>query len=179
MSIKGKFNDTEWFLLSSTPALIGATMSAAEGSGVIGTVKELGASMRATVEALKDYPDSELIQALLEKAENWESANEKMNDYRERAKEDLKSHHVKSKDDLRVKVLKDIAQCVELVDERCTLVDAQNYKEWSLKVANTVAMAAKEGGFFGFGGTQISEGEQAFLNQLENALGIKAQVLLA
>ena len=77
MSIKDKFTEDEWFLLSSTPALIGASMSAADSSGVIGTVKEMTASMRSTVGALKGYPDSELIQTLLEKAENWDEAKEK------------------------------------------------------------------------------------------------------
>lgn len=179
MSIKESFTEDEWFLLSSTPALVGAAMSAAEGSGMIGTVKEITASMRSTVAGLQDYPSSELIQALLEKAENWDEAKEKMQNYREKAQARLQDENIKTKEDLQSKVMSDIEKSVALVDSKCSESDARTYKEWTLKIANNVAMAAKEGGFMGFGGTQFSEGEQALLAQIENSLGVKADVLIA
>ena len=179
MSIKDKFNEDEWFLLSATPALIGASMSAAEGSGVIGTVKELTASMRATVAALKDYPDSELIQALLEKAENWDQAKEKISDYRTRAKSRIETDGPQSADDLQQRMLDDVAASLALVDQRCSEADAKVYREWSLKIANAVASAAKEGGFMGFGGTRLSQREQQLLNRIETALGVQASTLIA
>ena len=179
MSIKDKFNEDEWFLLSATPALIGASMSAAEGSGVIGTVKELTASMKTTVAALKDYPDSELINALLEKAENWDEAKAKLSDYRERAKSRMEDEGINTPESLREKMLSDVNACVALVDERCSDSDAKIYKEWSLKIANSVAMAAKEGGFMGFGGTRLSESEQQLLSRIEKALGMQASTLIA
>ena len=37
-------------------------------------------------------------------------------------------------------------------------------------VAEKVANAAKEGGFFGFGGERVSAGEKAFLDELNTAL---------
>lgn len=179
MSIKDSFNEDEWFLLSSTPALIGATMSAADKSGVIGTVKELSASMRTTVAALKDYPDSELVQQLLKKAENWDEAKEKISDYKTRSQEKLSAGQIKSTEDLQQQVLNDIRSCVELVDTKCSESDARIYREWSLKIANNVAKSAKEGGFMGFGGTEVSAGEQALLAQIETALGVKSATLLA
>ena len=179
MSIKDQFNEDEWFLLSATPALIGAAMSAAEGSGVIGTVKELTASMRASVAGLKDYPDSELINALLEKAENWGEAKEKLSDYRERAKARMESESIKTAEALQQRMLDDVAACVALVDQRCSASDATAYKEWSLKIANACAMAAKEGGFLGIGGTRLSEGEQVLLGKIESALGVQASSLIA
>jgi hypothetical protein len=36
-----------------------------------------------------------------------------------------------------------------------------------------VAKAASEGGFLGFGGTQVSEGEQALFKELNDALGLE------
>lgn len=179
MSIKEKFSEDEWFLLSSTPMLIGAAMSAAEGSGVIGTVKELSASMRSAVSGLEAYPDSELIQALLEKSANWDEAKAKAQDYRSKIQAQMKEAQIKSKEDIQKKVMIDLEKSVALVDEKCNDSDAKNYKEWSLKIANNVAMAAKEGGFMGFGGTQFSAGEQALLSQIENKLGVKADVLVA
>lgn len=179
MSIQDKFSEDDWFLLSSTPAMIGAAMSSAEGSGIVGTVKEMSASMRSTVGALQDYPNSELIQALLKKAENWDEAKEKLGDYRERSQERLKSGNIKSKEDLHQQVLVDIEKCVALVQENCSQEDASIYREWSLKIANNVAKAAKEGGFLGFGGVQISESEKVLLAKIEQALGVESSTLLA
>ena len=95
MSIRDDFSEDEWFLLSSTPAMIGAAMSSAAPSGVIGTVKEMTAGMRGTVQGLNDYPDSELITTLLEKAQNWDEAKDKMQDYREKAKARLDGASIK------------------------------------------------------------------------------------
>lgn len=174
MTIKDSFNEDEWFLLSATPAFIGAVMSATESSGVIGTVKELSASMKAAVGALKDYPDSELIQSLQQKAENWDEAKEKMSDYRERSQERMADANIKTREALQSQVLKDISECVALVDERCSAADARSYKQWSLKLANDVAAASKEGGFLGFGGTRVSDSEKLLLSQIEEALGVNA-----
>lgn len=179
MSIKEQFNDDEWFLLSSTPALIGAAMSAAESSGVIGTIKELTASMRASVDGLKDYPDSELINALLDKAQNWDEAKERLSDYRQRIRERMETEGVRSAEALRQRMLDDVAQCVAMVEQRCSAADATHYKEWSLKIANACAMAAKEGGFLGIGGTRLSDGEQLLLAEIEKALGVQASTLIA
>jgi len=174
VSIRDQFNDDEWYLLSATPAFIGAVMSAAEGSGIIGTVKELSASMRAAIGALKDYPDSELILTLQQKAENWDEAKEKLSDYRERSKAHLAEANIDSREALQTQVLKDISTCVALVDDHCSAEDARAYKQWSLKLANNVAAAAKEGGFLGFGGTRVSDGEKALLSQIEEALGVNS-----
>ncbi len=179
MSIKDSFTEDEWFLLSSTPALIGASMSAADSSGVIGTVKEMTASMRATVSAQKDFTNSELIQALLKRSENWDEAKEKLSDYREKTKDKLEQSNIKSADQLQTQMLEDVQQCVALVDEKCSAEDARIYKEWSLKVADAVAAAAKEGGFLGIGGTRISENEKVLLAKVQSTLGIDASTMIA
>lgn len=176
MSMKNNFTDDEWFLLSSTPAMIGAAMSSAAASGVIGTVKEMTASMRSTVGGLKDYPDSELIQELLQKAENWDEAKDKLKDYRERSKSKLADGNVKSREELHNLAMADCKKAVVLVNDKCTAEDAAAYKEWTLKIANNVAAAASEGGF---GGEKISAEEAAMLEQIESILGIKGAALLA
>ncbi len=179
MTMKSNFTDDEWFLLSSAPAMIGAAMSSAAASGVIGTVKEMTASMRSSVAGLKDYPDSELIQALLQKAENWDEAKDKMQDYRERSKSKLADGNVKSREELHQLAMADCKKAVALVNEKCSPEDAAAYKEWTLKIANNVAAAASEGGFLGFGGEKISAEEAAMLEQIEAILGIKGAALIA
>lgn len=179
MGIKDDFTEDEWFLLSSTPAMIGAAMSSAAPSGVIGTVKEMTASMRASVQGLSDYPDSELINALLEKAENWDEAKDKMRDYREKAKARLGSAEIKSREELQAHVLADCAAAAALVDEKASAADATLYKEWSVKIANKVAAAAKEGGILGFGGERVSSEESELIAKIESALGAPTGHLVA
>jgi len=179
MSIKDSFTEDEWYLLSSAPAMVGAAMSSAAASGMIGTVKEMTASMRSTVSALEDYPDSELIQALLQKAENWDEAKTKMKDYRERSREKLTEGDIKSREELHQLAMEDCKSAVALVDAKCSVDDALVYKEWALKIANNVAAAASEGGFLGFGGEKISPEEAKMLEQIEGILGIRGANLVA
>lgn len=179
MGIKEQFTEDEWFLLSSAPAMIGAAMSAAAPSGVIGTVKEMTAGMRGSVQGLTDYPDSELITALLEKAENWDEAKDKMADYRTKAKARLDGASVSSREELQAIVLEDCATAAKLVDEKCSADEAAIYKEWSVRIANMVAQAAKEGGILGFGGERVSAEETDLITRIEKALGAPSGHLLA
>jgi len=100
-----------------------------------------------------------LIQALLEKAENWDEAKTKMKDYRERSKDKLTAGNIKSREELHQLAMDDCNSAVALVDAKCSADDALAYKEWALKIANNVAAAASEGGFLGFGGEKISPEE--------------------
>src|ERR1700722_3961458 len=52
--------------------------------------------------------------------------------------------------------------------------DAMPFKSWLAGVAKSVAEAAPEGGFLGFGGTQVSEAEKATVAQIAGALGVQA-----
>ena len=64
-------------------------------------------------------------------------------------------------------------QVVALVDSKAKPQVAQEFKQWLVAVAQKVAEAAKEGGFLGFGGTQVSEQEAATIKELSTALAVK------
>jgi len=176
--MKNDFSDDEWFLLSSTPAAIGALMSAAAPSGVIGTVKELSASMKTTVHGLQSHGDSELISALLERSDNWSEAKEKASDYSGRTKQRMSENGVKNSDDLRAMVLEDCKTVAGLVDERVSKTEAEAYKDWCATIAVKVAQASKEGSILGIGGTRVSDDEKALMTEIENALGVTNGKLL-
>lgn len=179
MSIKDSFTEDEWFLLSSMPGMIGAAMSNAAPSGIIGTVKEMSAAMRAAVQGKTDHPDSQLITALMTKAENWDEAKEKIASYRERTQERVKSANVQSREGLQQLALDDCRAAAALVDEKCSEEEARIYKQWTISVARSVAEAAKEGSILGFGGERVSEAERELLGLIESTLGIKSGVLIA
>ena len=179
MSLRDEFNDDEWFLLSSTPAMIAAAMSSAAPSGVIGTIKEMTAGMRGTIEGRTQHADSALIQELLEKAENWDEAKDKAKDYRERSRARLEGAGIDSRERLHEQIIADCKTASSLVDGRCSEGDATAYKSWVIEIARDVAHAAREGGFLGFGGTQFSPEEQVMLARIEAALGAESGVLIA
>ena len=57
-----------------------------------------------------------------------------------------------------------------LVDSRASAEDAGAYKAMLLDVADRVARAAKEGGFLGIGGRQVSDSEAEALETIKAAL---------
>ena len=170
--MKNDFTEDEWFLLSSTPAAVGALMSAAAPSGMLGTIKELSASMKATVHGLQTHGDSDLVSSLLELSENWSDAKDKASDYSERTRERFDKENIKDAEKLEALVLADCSAVAALADERCSESDAAAYKDWCITIAAKVAEASKEGSVFGFGGTRISDEEKVLLSKIENALGV-------
>ena len=179
MSLKDDFSEDEWYLLSSVPAMIGAAMSVAAPSGVIGTAKELAASMRATVAVHEEHPGSELIGELLARSGNWDETKARAKDYRERTRERMEGARIESREALQTLVLGDCREAAALVDERCTASDARAYRQWCVTIARKVAEAAKEGSFLGIGGVRVSDEERAMLARIESALGVESGVLVA
>lgn len=166
-SVKEQFSDDEWFLISSVPSMVGAAMAGAGKSGIIGTAKEAMASMRTVVAGKSDYPDNELIGAVLPKAESFSDAREQAGAFREKAMAQMSERNIKSSEDFNRFMLDDANKAIALVKERCGEKEAEEYQGWCISVANKVAEAASEGGFLGFGGEQVSEGERALMSELE------------
>ena len=57
-----------------------------------------------------------------------------------------------------------------LVAARATPEEAAAFAVWLVATAQAAADAAKDGGFMGFGAKQVSDGEQAMLDRLRDAL---------
>jgi hypothetical protein len=78
------------------------------------------------------------------------------------------------KQQLNTMAINEAKQAVAAIEQKSP-GDAAPYKEWLVEIANKVANAAKEGGFLGFGGERVSEGERQTLSQLSEALGLPIQ----
>jgi len=59
-----------------------------------------------------------------------------------------------------------------LLQAKATAEEASEYKRWIINVAYKVAAAAKEGGVFGFGGTQVSGSEVNIINEIGEAINV-------
>ena len=70
----------------------------------------------------------------------------------------------------------DCRNIAELLHSKASEQEADEYKQWAMIVAENVAKAAKEGGFLGFGGEQISAEEKELFRQLGAALGVPGRL---
>jgi hypothetical protein len=167
MSLRDTFTEDEWFLLLSTPSMIGASVAAAGQSG-LGTVREAIASLEVISGAAKAYPNNELITELVKRVENRDEAKAQASKYNEMAKAKLQG---KKPEQLTQEMLEDTKRAVALLQQKAPS-SLEDYKQWSLAVAEKVANAAKEGGFLGFGGERVSANEKALIDDIKGALGI-------
>ena len=171
-AVKDQYSDEEWFLISSVPSMVGAAMAGAGKSGIIGTAKEAMASMKTLVAGKSDYPDNELINAVLVKAESFSDAREKAGAYREKAMTQFKEHNISSPEEFNKLMLDNARKAVALVNAKQSDKESQQYQHWCVNVAKQVAEAASEGGFMGFGGEQVSDAEKALMSELQKVFTV-------
>ncbi len=171
-SVQNKFSDDEWFLISSVPSMVGAAMAGAGKSGIIGTTKEAMASMKSVVAGKSDYPDNETIAAVLTKAESFSEAKEKAGAYREKAMAQFKEQNITNPEEFNSYMLDNAKTAIALVKERQGEKEADEYQTWCIAIAKKVAEAASEGGFMGFGGEQVSDGERALMTELQKVFTV-------
>jgi hypothetical protein len=160
MLTKNDFPTADWNTLRDVPHLVGfATLLA--GSSGLGTVKESMAIAQGIIEGQSS--NVALIRDLTNTAE-IQSAQGSVRDT-------LGGLDAKvSKDRLRSLALERVAAAVSILDAKGSPEEGNAFRQFLYGVAEKVAKAAKEGGFLGFGGTQVSEDEQGFLNGLRTAL---------
>jgi len=173
------FTEDEQFLLMSVPAMIGSAVSMSEKSGVVGTVKEAMASARSLVGGIKQYPDNRVIQDILPAIAERKEALEQAKQYRQKAITRMQENGVNNPEKFKQQLLQDCREVSLILDNKASEQDKQEYKQWAMTLAEQVAMAAKEGGFLGFGGEQISPGEVQMISEIANAIGSESPLTVA
>src|SRR5918998_4809450 len=149
MTTKTEFNAEEWERVAQAPALAALTVMLADRGGAIRESIALG---KAYAEA-RSAGGGELIEALVSTPPNVNPAD------------------MGQPDQLRTQLPERIAQAVRTVEEKGTPEEAQQYRDFILRVGDVVANAAKEGGVLGIGGKQVSAEEQAALDELAATIG--------
>ncbi len=175
MSIEERFTEEELFLIANTPYLVGTLMVFAEGSG-LGTIKEMYANSKSFIDGVKKFPDNEIIKAILPDITDISDVKEKTKSLKEKSLEEFKKRGIKSQEDMKEYALSELEKVTALLGEKATEKEAKEYKEWILSILENIANAAKEGGFLGFGGERISEGEKEFFAEVANILGVDAEL---
>lgn len=157
MSNVKDFSAEEWKNISAAPFMAGLVATMSDLSGPVGITKEAVAVGRLVTESAAKS-SSELIRALAESFKG--GARPEMPDV------------PKDRDMARSSLVNMCGLAVAAVAAKSPQ-EAQEFRAWLMSIARGAAEAAKEGGFLGFGGTQVSEKELSALSQLSAALGVR------
>jgi hypothetical protein len=154
MTAKSDFTEEEWVRVRRAPFVAGMAISMADPGGPIEMAKE---SM-GTVKAATNPPTGEQLLAEIA-AELQEMAQQRQNpltDFKPQAREGI---------------VEELGAVSGIVSSKATAEETAAFKQWLLTTAQAAADAAKEGGFMGFGATQVSEGEKNMLDQVRATIG--------
>ena len=165
MATKSSFNADEWAKVLQSVMMASIAVTAADPSGLWGTLKESMVAGHALLEAKSDSKSSELIKAVVADFETSEG--------RAAARERLQATLTGSKPgEVKAKAVAAVRDAAALLDAKAP-DDAATFKAWLRHISQAVAEASSEGGFLGFGGVQVSEAEKATLAEISGALGVK------
>ncbi len=161
MADKSTFTAEEWATLLKAPAMAGLVIVAADPSGPFGAIKESFATGKALAEVKMQGGANALIDAIVQDFGTPEG--------RELAKPSgmLGS----SLEEAQANALSVCRNAADIVTAKSP-DEAEAFKQWLMSISQRVAEASKEGGFLGFGGTLVSEQEQAALHSISGALGL-------
>ena len=164
MVVQERFTPEEWQAVVAGPVEAGMLIAFAQPQGPFGLAHELRAIYDATVTGVINAP-SELVRevgAVLARQKGEGGAADQLKASAEQAK----AH---SPGDPQAFFLGQITRAAALVGQKAP-ADAPAYKAWLVACAEKTAQAAREGGFFGFGGVQVTPRETAALDRLRSAL---------
>ncbi len=157
MSTKSDFPEEEWTRIVRAPFVAGLAISLADPGGPIEAAKET----MATVKSSTNPPSREQLLA--------EVALE-LNAMTQHRQNPLKGYKPAKGEAPGEQILEELRAVQALVAARATPEETAAFGQWLLATAQAAADAAKDGGFMGFGAKQVSDGEQAMLDRLREAL---------
>ena len=171
MSSKTDYTAEEWKVVLKSPLMAGLAVVAASPSGPLGALREMFAVGKLLTEtktqaAGRSESSNELLRALVADLGSPDG----------RAQMDSADLRGLAPAQLRTHALEACRALAALVDRKASREEAEEVKRWLVSVAQRTAEAAKEGGFLGFGGTQVSETETATIREVAQALGVKSNV---
>ena len=146
MTEKAAFNAEEWSVVTTAPFLTAMLVVAADRGG---TVRESMAISRAYA-AARDKQPGPLLQAVLSTPPSI----------------DPKTAARTPGGIIRRNAPEQPSPGVAILERVATNKELNEYKRFVFDLADTVARAHREGGFLGIGGTEVSEHEQAALDEI-------------
>lgn len=181
-SLKGRlvtlvtdFSPDDLAILNSTPTAVAMGAAYANRDGAWSLAKEMQAGLTAAQEAAFAFPDNDLIQflaAAMQESELSDYSPETTDGDDDDDENIVEERSPSLSGDTAIELA---AQSMDIMNRTATLEETVQFKHWLYAIAEQVALATKSGGFLGFGGTQVGEGERSFLQQLSDAIGMPAE----
>lgn len=150
MTTKADFNADEWQTVVEAPLLAGLRVVAADRGG---TLRESLAMGRVYQEAQQQRGESPLVDELVQSPPS------------------VDQEKLRSVGDIAAASDERLREAVRILEAKADNAEVEAYKRFVLSVGDAAARAHKEGGFVGIGGKEVSEGEQAALDQIAATLG--------
>jgi hypothetical protein len=144
------FSAEEWSVVAEAPLLAGARVAAAERGG---TLRERFEIHRVYAAARELHGQSALLDELV--ASSPSMGRRQMREYGDAV--------TVSNERLRA--------ALAVLEAKASQADVAAYKGFVLAVVQTAAEAHRDGGFVGIGGAEVSEREQAALDEIGAILG--------
>src|SRR4051794_327377 len=155
MTTRADFTDEEWARLGRAPLIAGMAITLADPGGPLEAVKESGAALETVRTATRTDDFGPFVQAVAKdfaaRAERRDNPLAGFRPDREHALDE---------------VLDELRAVNRLLESKVAAEDAADFRDWIRSAAQGAALAAKEGGFLGFGGVRVSEREQEMLERL-------------
>jgi hypothetical protein len=155
MTTKADFTEEEWTRLGRSPLVAGMAITLADPGGPIEALKETSAALKTVLDAAQTGKHGEFVQAVASdvaaKAQN-----------RENPLAGFKPKGTQAS----AEVIDELRKVNQLLVEKTTPEETEQFREWLKEAAQQTALAAKEGGFLGFRAVRVSEGEQEMLDRL-------------
>jgi hypothetical protein len=145
VSYKADFNAEEWSIVAEAPLLAGARVVAAERGG---TIREAFAITQVYEAARELRGESALLDELLASSPSV----------------DLRK--MRGAGDPVAASNERLRAALAVLKQKATPEDVDAYKGFVLAVVQTAAEAHREGGFAGIGGEEVTEREQAALDEI-------------
>jgi hypothetical protein len=160
-----EFAPEDWVLLNELPFKVILAAAVVDVNGPVGAAsKEMVYGARKLVrEARASYAGNRIIAEVLTAAADDESESDEISLDDELARQAA-----------IVEALALSERAALLLGDHDDADESTQYRQWVFNAARAAAAATKSGGFLGIGADDISDPEEEFLTQLENALGLSA-----
>jgi Bacterial protein of unknown function (DUF937) len=157
--VRARFSDDEWASLQEAPGSAAAVIMLSDRSGSGGQDKEINALREAVAEAVAASAPTDLVNMLFRDGVSGSAVEDMVKNYR---KTDTLM--------MRKALLAPVTAAMKAVRAKGVKGEADAYQGVLNAAAQRVAAAAKEGGFLGMGGTNISADEKDALDALAAAI---------
>jgi hypothetical protein len=166
MANRQDFTPEEWTQVLESVMLTSIAVSAADPSGLWGTLKEALASSSALHAAKISASSNELIKSAVGDFETSQGRSDVQKALRERFAGAQPTECVD-------RALAGLTRVSAILDAKAP-GDSAAFKAWLCSISQKVAEASVEGAFLGFGGQRVSDAEKATLADIAKGLNTTA-----